>query len=385
MKSGKKQPETTVEEGDGVEERSGDAGGEEEKGGGEEEEGERLGNEVERGEVPRLEEGFYEIEGIRKKRVRKGQIQYLIKWRGWPETANTWEPFENVQYCADVIEAFEERSRSPRSRKRKRRPGGPDGMAAHKKRSIESDESKTAPNQTLQTQNGASGSAVACADVDKTYEQVGKRVVVEEEVGDLKKKTRTEKVKVITSRRRRGDGQNPEFLNSAEQIETNGHDYVKPSLRQEDGSMDGFSKVESTQASQGIVATGAKRRKSGCVKRFQQDSATDHWDKQQNAYVRRETGPCGKGEKSGNKNVVPELDNKNKLDDTGKPPSITKLLAPVRFFASVTNNVQQVSITFKALRSDGKEVFVDDKELKATNPLLLISFYEQHLRYSPNQ
>ncbi|RWW82689.1 hypothetical protein BHE74_00008837 [Ensete ventricosum] len=36
-------------------------------------------------------------------------------------------------------------------------------------------------------------------------------------------------------------------------------------------------------------------------------------------------------------------------------------------------------------RSDGKEVLVDDKELKANNPLLLISFYEQHLRYSPNQ
>ncbi|XP_064945614.1 probable chromo domain-containing protein LHP1 isoform X1 [Musa acuminata AAA Group] len=424
MKSGKKKPETTVEEGDGVEERRGDAGGEEEKGG-REEEGERLGKEEERGEVPRLEEGFYEIEGIRKKRVRKGQIQYLIKWRGWPETANTWEPFENIQSCADVIEAFEERSafprrrfkkialcggllllvvhlllsffgeheifrwagrsRSPRSRKRKRRPGGPYGMAAHKKRSIETEESKTAPNQNLPTQNGASGTAVACADADKTHEQVGKRVVVDEEVGDLKKKTRTEKVKAITSRSRRGDGQNPELLNSADQIETNGHDSVKPSGGQEDGSMDGFSKVESTQASQGNVATGAKRRKSGCVKRFQQGSATGHWDEQKNASVRRETGSGGKGEKSGNKNVVSELDNKNKLDDTGKPPSITKLLVPVRFFASVTNNVQQVSITFKALRSDGKEVFVDDKELKATNPLLLISFYEQHLRYSPNQ
>ncbi|CAL9781370.1 unnamed protein product [Musa acuminata subsp. burmannicoides] len=329
-------------------ERSGDAGGEEEKGGGEGE-GERLGKEEERGEVPRLEEGFYEIEGIRKKRVRKGQIQYLIKWRGWPETANTWEPFENIQSCADVIEAFEERSRSPRSRKRKRRPGGPYGMAAHKKRSIETEESKTAPNQNLPTQNGASGTAVACADADKNYEQVGKRVVVDEEVGDLKKKTRTEKVKVITSRSRRGDGQNPELLNSAEQIETNGHDSVKPSGGQEDGSMDGFSKVESTQASQGNVATGAKRRKSGCVKRFQQGSATGHWDEQQNASVRRETGSGGKGEKSGNKNDVSELDNKNKLDDTGKPPSITKLLVPVRFFASVTNNVQQVSITFKAL------------------------------------
>ncbi|KAG8091526.1 hypothetical protein GUJ93_ZPchr0012g19943 [Zizania palustris] len=35
-----------------------------------------------------------------------------------------------------------------------------------------------------------------------------------------------------------------------------------------------------------------------------------------------------------------------------------------------------------ASRSDGKEVTVDDKELKANNPLLLISYYEQHLRYN---
>lgn len=28
--------------------------------------------------------------------------------RGWPETANTWEPYENLVSCFDVIEAFEE-------------------------------------------------------------------------------------------------------------------------------------------------------------------------------------------------------------------------------------------------------------------------------------
>uniref|UniRef100_A0A6N2NGF0 Chromo domain-containing protein n=1 Tax=Salix viminalis TaxID=40686 RepID=A0A6N2NGF0_SALVM len=38
-----------------------------------------------------------------------GQLQYLIKWRGWPETSNTWEPLENLQSCSDVIDAFEER------------------------------------------------------------------------------------------------------------------------------------------------------------------------------------------------------------------------------------------------------------------------------------
>ncbi|KAJ6379768.1 hypothetical protein OIU76_016422 [Salix suchowensis] len=60
-------------------------------------------------ERAKLDEGFFEIEAIRRKRVRKGQLQYLIKWRGWPETSNTWEPLENLQSCSDVIDAFEER------------------------------------------------------------------------------------------------------------------------------------------------------------------------------------------------------------------------------------------------------------------------------------
>ncbi|XP_031092908.1 uncharacterized protein LOC115997487 [Ipomoea triloba] len=74
---------------------------------------------------PRFEEGFYELEAIRKKRLRQGKVQYLIKWRGWPESANTWEPHENLSSCPDVVTAFEKRSRahsgkrSRRGRKRK--------------------------------------------------------------------------------------------------------------------------------------------------------------------------------------------------------------------------------------------------------------------------
>lgn len=89
----------------------------------EDEEEEEVEEDVEEGEVgeegelagegqserPKLEDGFYEIETIRRKRVRKGQLQYLIKWRGWPENANTWEPLENLQACSDVIDAFEDR------------------------------------------------------------------------------------------------------------------------------------------------------------------------------------------------------------------------------------------------------------------------------------
>lgn len=32
----------------------------------------------------------------------------VFERRGWPETANTWEPYANLVSCFDVIEAFEE-------------------------------------------------------------------------------------------------------------------------------------------------------------------------------------------------------------------------------------------------------------------------------------
>ena len=37
------------------------------------------------------EERYY-IERIVDKRKKNGAIEYLIKWKGYPESANTWEP-----------------------------------------------------------------------------------------------------------------------------------------------------------------------------------------------------------------------------------------------------------------------------------------------------
>ncbi|XP_026378617.1 chromobox protein homolog 7-like [Papaver somniferum] len=67
--------------------------------------------------TPELSEEFFEIEEVRRKRVRKGRIEYLIKWRDWPERSNTWEPLENVQ---EFVDEFEE-SLLTRKRKRKRK------------------------------------------------------------------------------------------------------------------------------------------------------------------------------------------------------------------------------------------------------------------------
>jgi hypothetical protein len=29
--------------------------------------------------------------------------------RGWPESANTWEPLENLKACSDIVDAFDKR------------------------------------------------------------------------------------------------------------------------------------------------------------------------------------------------------------------------------------------------------------------------------------
>ena len=48
----------------------------------------------------------YEVEEILSSRKRGRGIQYLVKWKGYGEEENTWEPRRNVENAREAIEDF---------------------------------------------------------------------------------------------------------------------------------------------------------------------------------------------------------------------------------------------------------------------------------------
>uniref|UniRef100_A0AC35GQE5 Chromo domain-containing protein n=1 Tax=Panagrolaimus sp. PS1159 TaxID=55785 RepID=A0AC35GQE5_9BILA len=67
-------------------------------------------------------ENEYVVEKILNKKGYGKSLRYLIKWQGYDDTSNTWEPVENCG-CPDLIKKFEEdHAKTNRKSKKSEKP-----------------------------------------------------------------------------------------------------------------------------------------------------------------------------------------------------------------------------------------------------------------------
>uniref|UniRef100_A0A803MZX5 Chromo shadow domain-containing protein n=1 Tax=Chenopodium quinoa TaxID=63459 RepID=A0A803MZX5_CHEQI len=305
--------------------------------------------------------------------------------RGWPESANTWEPVDHLQTCPDVVEAYEESLRSgskKSSRKRRRKFTQPKKKMQY---TYGVSKSKLTPVR-ISLSNEHQRSAALDNSV-QAHSQPGMVDVVVEHDEAMRRPTAAKSVdykgsETVSPHAASKEKQNNDQLygqsSSGKNMDVH---FPQPMTLEGDGLTNSQSNANSVEVGESNLRRGAKRRKSGSVRRFPQDTSSLNIDYFANAAIGN-ISSCDRAEELMLANS--DAYRKKKLDSSRSSSIITRLIKPISYTALVTNNIQDVSVTFVAMRSDGKEVMVDNKFLKANNPLLLINFYEQHLRYSPN-
>ncbi|KAH1017209.1 polycomb group protein Pc [Dendroctonus ponderosae] len=98
-----------------------------------------------------LGDRVYAAERIMKKRIRKGVVEYYVKWKGWSQKHNTWEPEENI-LDSRLIQQFEHSHKgegAKRGPKKKEKKGPPKDIETEDE-GEESQDEGPAPDRTVE-------------------------------------------------------------------------------------------------------------------------------------------------------------------------------------------------------------------------------------------
>ncbi|XKL68635.1 hypothetical protein PGB90_006404 [Kerria lacca] len=59
----------------------------------------------------------YSVEKVVGKRFKNGKVEYLLKWKGYNDDNNCWEPEENCTHCTKLITKFEKETKKMNDKK----------------------------------------------------------------------------------------------------------------------------------------------------------------------------------------------------------------------------------------------------------------------------
>ena len=64
-----------------------------------------------KGKKKKKAEAEFEVESVVSKRdTEEGKVEYLVKWKGYDVSDNTWEPVENLESSQELVNEFEGRT-----------------------------------------------------------------------------------------------------------------------------------------------------------------------------------------------------------------------------------------------------------------------------------
>ena len=64
------------------------------------------------------DEPEYEVEALLNKRNRKGQVEYLVKWKNWDIAYNSWVRGEDMEHALELREEYDSKHSTKKHRRK---------------------------------------------------------------------------------------------------------------------------------------------------------------------------------------------------------------------------------------------------------------------------